>query len=386
MLRTCVATLLLAMILAATSANGAGKDAEPFTQKEFARAIIAGFGWGDGLPKEPGDRDYLVILGGKRSFRYEVENAYTPATDNVSMRDSAMFGPFTGRGWLMGIAGTTEATCTVLLPIGGDYAFKAIVKGDGFVWKIGGRELRGGSASGSFREVDLGRITVKPGVLQITVTFPPNGAVDSFAFTAPDHLPIQPFGGWRFREPLTAQRMAETGIAMMNLYGRLPVDQRDAPRIVTAVDTALPTRNVTETSTPYLGTFTSRAWLRANHLGAAIQVPVKTGEAGFYLLRAAVMGERIAGDVNGSPFAVAGKPYLDMTELGLFQLESGDNMLTLNLPPMGGLDRIELTRKSMAPADVMGLAGVTGLPERQVTAGEANAFITTVRGKYPARQ
>lgn len=378
--------IFTALLLFAVPAWPAGKAEPVFTQKDLAHMIVSQFGWGDGLPKEPVDRDYLVILNGRRTFRYEAENAYNPQTDRVTVAEYNLYGPFSGKGWLLGVSEKTDATFTVYLPVGGRFTLKAVVSGKEFVWRAGEKEFRAGSPGGGFTEVVLGEVNVKPGVMQMKVTFPPQGGIDSFAFVAPDYHPIQPFAGWRFREPLTAERLAEVGMALMNLYSQLPEDRQGVPNPVAAVDTALPTKEAAPVNIPYLGRFTSRAWLRADIRGAALQLPLKVAHAGYYVLRARLMGRAIEGDVNGVSFAVSGQPYLEMTELGLFRLESGDNTLTLKLPPMGGLDLVEFSRKSTAPADFMKLTGVNGPPGRQVSKDEAQTFIKAVYEKYPVRK
>jgi hypothetical protein len=380
--------LILSALVVLLSVPGwpAGNVVPVFTQKNLAHLIVDRFGWGDGLPKEPADRDYLVILNGRRSFRFEAENAYNPNTDRVTIAEYSQYGPFSGKGWLMGVSEKTDANFTVHLPIGGRYTLKAVLSGKEFVWRVEDREYRAGSPTSGFKEVVIGEVDVKAGVLQMKVTLPPQGGIDSFVFAAPDYRPIQPLVGWRFREPLTAERLAEVGMALMNLYAQLPEEKQDVPNPVEAADAALPTSDAVPVNITYFGRFSSRSWLRADIRGATLQVPFKVKHAGFYSLRARVMGRSLEGDVNGYGFAVSGKPYLEMTELGLFRLESGDNMLTLRLPPMGGLDLVEFGRKSCSPADFMRLTGVSGAPDRPVGREEAQAFLRTVSEKYPVRK
>lgn len=357
-----------------------------FTQKDLAKMIVAQFGWTEGLPKDAADRDYYVILGGKRNFRYEAENSYNPETDMVTIRNFLLYGSFTGKGWMLGISEPTTANFSVLVPISGEYSFKGVVKGNGFVWKIGDKELKGGSAARRFTMVDFGTISVKAGVIKVRTDLPIDGGIDSFSLVAPDYRSIQPFAGWRFREPLTVVRMAEVGVAMMDHYHLLPEDRRNPVKPLEVVDVVQPASNLISTDVKFLGAFSARAWLRANDSGAVIQIPIKIDESGFYNLRARVMGDKINGDVNGVPFLVAGKPYLAMTDFGLFRLEAGDNILTLKLPPLGGIDIVDISQKDSSPAEFMKLAGFTGDPERLVKADEALAYIKQIREKYPVRK
>jgi hypothetical protein len=378
--------IFAAVIFFALPAGAAGNSQSVFTQKELARMIVTQFGWGDGLPGEPSDRDYLVILGGRRTFRFEAENSYDAKKDKVAISERNNLGPFSGKGWLYGISGKTDTTFTVKMPLGGEYTLKAVIKGDGFVWNLGDKEYQAGSKSAVFKEVVIGTVSIKPGTTVMKVTLPAKGAIDSFSFTAPDYLPIQPNIGWRFREPLKAGQLAEVGVSLMNLYAQLPKAKQVILNTVAAVDVAFPNQDVEKTKVAYLGSFSSPAWLRAQFRGAAIQMPIKMKEAGYFGLRARVMGQRIEGEVNGIPFSVAGKNYLDLTELGVFHLESGDNMLTVKLPPKGGLDMVEITSRSKFNEDFMKLAGLSGSPDRLIGAEEAQKYIMTIFEKYPVRK
>lgn len=383
----CLYLIIAALVLCVTPVWAAEKSQPTtFTQKDLAHMIVTHFGWSEGLPKEPADRDYLIILGGRRTFRYEAENAYNPQTDKVTVAEYNLYGPFSGKGWLLGVSEKTNATFTVQLPIGGVYSLKAVVKGDGFIWNVGGKEYKAGSTADGFKEVEFGTMPVKPGVIKMKVTIPPQGGIDSFSFVAPDYRPIQPFAGWRFKEPLTAGRLAEVGVSMMNIHDQLPDVKKGIPAPIAAVDVGLPTQDAAPTKINYLGAFRSQAWLRADFRGATIQLPIKVAETGIYGLRARVLGQRVEGDVNGYPFAATGKPYLDEIELGLFRLDSGENMLTLKLPPMGGIDVIEFTRKGTSPVDFMNLVGLSGAPDRVVSADEAKTFINKISEKYPVRK
>ena len=358
-----------------------------FTQKDFARMIVSQFGWADGLPKDPADRDYYVILGGKRTFRYEAENAYNPKTDRVTIRDFNLYGPFTGKGWMLGISQPTTANFTMLVPISGEYTLKGVVRGTGFVWRVGGKEFTGGSADKKFKTVDFGTIALKAGITQASTILPVEGGIDSFSLVANDYRAIQPFAGWRFREPLTAVRLAEVGVSMMDLYQRLPEDHRNPVKPIEVSEAALSPKNVLATEEAFFGPFKSRTWLRATYRGTTLQIPIKIAESGFYIVQARVMGDSISGDVNGTPYSVTGSPVLGvLVDLGLFRLESGDNMVTLKLPPMGGIDTIELTQKDASSVEFMKLGEITGDPDRVVKADEALAYIKTIGEKYPVRK
>src|SRR6185369_4403649 len=174
--------IIAAILLCITPAWTAEKSQTIFTQKDLAQMIVTDFGLSDGLPKDPADRDYLVILGGRRTYRFEAENSYNPKSDKVTLAEYNLYGPFSGKGWLLGVSEKTNATFTAQLPIGGMYTLKAVIKGDGFIWNVDGKEYKAGSTAGGFKEVVFGTMSVKPGVIKMKVTIPPQGGIDSFTF------------------------------------------------------------------------------------------------------------------------------------------------------------------------------------------------------------
>ena len=379
------------VIMAALSLSASfswGADPAPlFTQKDFARLILQQFSWSGGLPKEPADRDYLLILGGKRSYRYEAENAYNEQTDRVTMNSNPMFGAFTGKGWILGVSDTTTSVFTILLPIGGEYDLKAVIKGNGFVWNVGNKEYRVDSKSKNFQEIDIAKVALKEGVVSITVAIPPEGAIDSFSLTAANYPSIQPYKGWRFREQLTAASLAETVIALTNRFSQLPdAGQAASSQARAGFDKIVVPPGVTYTTADYLGSFTSPKWLRADFRGASLQIPLNVAETGYYGITLNALGEPLAGSVNDTPFKIAGKPYLNKQDIGLYRLEEGDNMLTLTLPPMGGIDSVQFNKKSSTPADFLRLADVAGPANRAVSAEEAAAVLKKIQGSISIRK
>ncbi len=365
-----------------------GADKVPvFTQKDFASQLLQQFSWSNGLPGEPADRDYLLILGGKRIFRYEAENAYNELTDRVTLRDFPLFGAFTGKGWLMGVSDSTTATFTVLLPIAGDYELKGIIKGNGFVWNIDNKDYRVDSNSGNFRETDIAKIPLPAGAVTIKLTIPPDGAIDSFSLTAPDYTPIQPFNGWRFKEKLTAVRLAEIVVALTNRYAELPSGAHDTlPRMIAVSEKIASHPTATPTKVSYLGPFYSSEWIRADYRGATLQIPLTVAEAGYYGITVNLLGELITGIINDTPFKIIAKPYLSKVAIGLFRLESGENSLSITLPPTGGIDSIELNKKSMTPDDFLRLAGVAGPANRLIGSEEAGVLLKSMQGSFSVRK
>lgn len=380
--------LLVIAVLSLFQSVSWGADKAPvYTQKDFANQIVQQYAWNGGLPKEPADRDYLVIMGGRRTFRYEAESSYNPETDRVTLREFPLFGVFTGKGWLHGVSDTTDATFTVFLPLSGEYDLKAIIKGDGFIWNIDGKEYKADSKSGNFRETDVTKVALKAGVVTIKLSIPPEGAIDSFSLTAPDYTPIQPFMGWRFKEGLTAVSLAETAVALTNSYAQLPgAAQAASSKTLAVFEKVVLPPTAAYTTVAYLGPFSATRWIRADYRGTTLQIPFSVTESGYYSLTINVMGENISGSVNNTPFRLAAKPYLSKQTLGFYRLEPGDNTLSINLPPSGGIDIVEFNKKSTTPDDFLRLAGVPGPADRLIGADEAAALLKSIHGSFPIRK
>lgn len=373
-----IMVVLVGFILFSSSVMAAEKKMSAYTQKDFADLLMKQFAWDSGLPKEPSDRDYLVVLGGKRTFRYEAENAYNAATDNVSVSEFEIYGPFSGKGWVMGVATGTITHFTIMLPIAGDYTIKSTLKGDGFVWDVNGKKLTAGTKDKKLKEVEIGTVPLSAGVVQMTVTIPPDGGIDSFTLVGSDNVAVGPFAGWRFKEPLTAGAMAEIMVSATGQLDKLPVEKGALPRNVPVTSLSQLPEFTSLIDTDYLGHFSSKQWLRANYRGATIELPFTVDMLGLYDVAIQVLSEKVVAELNGTTVMIPGKQYLDRVTLGQFRLDSGASTLTLKLPPMGGFDALHILKRDSSPAAFMKLAGISGSPDRVVTKDEAEKLIKTL--------
>lgn len=359
------------LILVFCSTVRADQAKPVFTQKSFVQLLFQQFAWNQGLPREASDRDYLQILGGKRTFKYEAESAYNVKTDRVTFRNFNLYGPFSGKGWILGVSENTDANLTIHLPFKGEYLIKAVIKGNGFVWSAAGKEFVVNSKSDFFQETVVGRLSLDAGNVFIRVTIPPEGALDYFTISAPDYNPIQPLAGWRFKEPLTALQLAEIVMSVTGGYEKLSSLNGTNSKLILVADSSYQPTNVQPTSSTEFGSYLSSMWLRSDFRGGTVRIPVQVSEIGYYDIFANLMGGVISGDVNGFPFQVNSKPYLEKIRLGMFRLESGDNFITFNLPSMTGIDFIKVVPKDTKNDGILLLSGVKGPPDRMVTREDA---------------
>jgi len=143
MLRTVSNMLIGLLLLSATLSSAAEPKGDvPVKQAELAKRLVDLFGWSEGLPENPQEKDYRTILGGQRRFRFEAEETYDRVFDAVAVRDYNLFGPFSGRGWLHGITVPTAVHFKVFIPIAGKYTLSAVTKGDAQLWSVAGRAFK----------------------------------------------------------------------------------------------------------------------------------------------------------------------------------------------------------------------------------------------------
>jgi len=340
------------------------------TQGEFAAALVQELGWQGGLPADPKPADYLAVLSGNRTFRFEAEETYNAEGDSVTVRQFPLHGPFTGTGWLSGTAEPALVRFTVSVPRSGEYLLTVVSRGDGQRWKAGERELSV-STGGRLRETEAGTVSLKGGSQEISVLLPPEGGVDSFTLTASGDYPaIEPLGGWHADAPLTWSGYAETIAAALDLEkGFSPAAV--GPQIAGFHSVKPLPPSVVVTTAGYLGHHVAPMWVRAGAEGASLELPLTVPVTGVYGVRVRLLGTRITTDLDGKKKLWEGKPYLEWYDLGISRLAKGTHVLKVHLPPLGGADAVELTARASSPTDYLAAVGLENMkPTATVTRAE----------------
>lgn len=356
---------------------------EPITQADFARRLVKVFGWDNGVPKEPKDRDYLVIFEGRRTLKFEAEAVYNKRTDPVVPRDYELYGPFSGVSWLGGTSVPTTIHMKVFIPIDGDYTIRAAIKGDGHVWKLAGKEYRVGSG-GRLTETLIATIPLKAGELQIELTMPPEGGVDYLLFTAPDLAPIEPLNGWRFSSPMTKFDLSGIAASLLGWEDRLPPDEKAGSVTVDAV--GLP--NLPPTIIPVTTNFgqpAGKKWLRALN-STEVEIPFNLSRTGYYSIKIRYKGAILKASLDGFPIQRPAKSLLDWVDLGGRRILDGEHSLRVAVPAYDGLDILVIEPRLSTPAAYLQLVGITGDPGSTVTAGEAERFLTQFVERFTSRR
>lgn len=357
----------------------------PVIQGEFAHELISVFGWEGGIPKEPKDRDYLLILQGKRTFKFEAENIFNAKTDGVSVRNFELVGPFSGESWLGGVSTPVSVHFKVFIPLDGEYQLAAAAKGNGQIWKVAGKEYTVNSGE-RLTVTPVATVPLKAGEFEFEMVMPPNGGIDYLVFSAPDFTSIEPLGGWRFKEPLTNTELAEVSASLLGWEERLPLNKEIGVTTIIAADLPGLPPSVKSTDAGYHGKFTGKKWIRAKLQAADIEIPISLPVNGVYGLKLRVMGVPFKANLDGMSLIRPVKPYLDWVDLGLHRLVEGTHTLLVTLPSYGGIDALVIEPRKSTPEAYMNLVGVKGDPMAVVTNAEKDKILSQLVERFTARK
>jgi hypothetical protein len=83
---------------------------------------------------------------------------------------------------------------------------------------------------------------------------------------------------------------------------------------------------------------------------------------------------------------VDGKPYLDWVDLGTFRLHKGSSNIQLRLPPTGGIDVIEISRKLSTPAAYAAVTKSKKASDALIRPEELNPLIKSLQEQFKERK
>jgi hypothetical protein len=355
------------------------------SQGEFAKRLIKALQLGAGLPAVPVDDDFKAVLGGNRVFRFEAEDYFNSKKDSVSVRSYPLYGPFSGKGWISGIATTTAVHFKLMLPREGEYTVAVASKGDGQKWSISGKEFTV-NAGENLRLLEAGSLNLPAGEHEISVQLPPEGAIDYLLFTAPSLRPIEPTAGWHFNEPIRKLDIADMIIDLLDLTKSYARDSKVPPLVIAAAGTSPVPPSLTSESGQIFGKFFSGKWLRSSTIAATLEIPIVIEQEGVFGVKMNYLGERYTAVLDGFEISGTAKPYFTFIDLGVFRLAKGKHTLRVNLLPYHGIDLVQVDRLQATPTDTMKIAGLTGDPASYLTPAEADAIISSITARYKKGQ
>ena len=332
--------------------------AAELTQRDWMITLVDTFGWSYGLPDEPQDPDYINILTGNRSFRFEAEDIYAKGEDNVSLMSFRNFGAFSGRSWLHGTRKPTKVHLKFTLPLSGEYQLQAHLRQAGHQFSVNG-EIKTVDAKPKFTKVAVGNFQLQAGEQEIVLTLPQNGSIDYISLAAPNLAAITPSDGWQPDAPLTWEVVQTTLTQILQLAELFP----KAPTALVIEAENLSQTEAKVVTIPHLGQPSGGEWLRSGPMSTEIKFPIKLIESGFYDLSLRVMGNPISITVSDhQEIILDAKAYLDDYTFTSLYFFAGDSNITVKLPPGGGVDRLSLTARQIDAPLVSTLLGLEPLP------------------------
>jgi hypothetical protein len=346
-----IAALLLIIIPPAPSR--AAKS--PLVQRQWMHNLVDALGWSYGLPDEPEDADYERILAGDRSFHFEAE-AVVDENDVVAIHRLHNFGPYSGTGWVGGIAEPTVAHLRFLLPLAGSYRLSARLLLPGHSLRIGDQSFPADGGR-KFVDVPVAEVPLAAGKQTIADLLPPGGGIDAIDLEAPPMTEIRPLGGWHPDRPLSLDDLAVTSVRLLNLEPLLPPGPE---QLVIEAESAVTGSGFRILDARFLGEPSGGRWVRAGAEKTRIRLEFEVPKAAAYRLglRAVAPGP-LSGLLDGrQPLEIVPGPTLADHPAGTAFLTAGRHVLELDLEPRGGVDSLLLAPLASAPADYRRLAGL----------------------------
>lgn len=371
-MRALLKVLLLCCCLALTAVPVAAATTPPsLTQRDWMVSLVDTLGYAAGLPDEPQDADYVKLLDGERSYRFEAEALYDPA-DLVALNNFSTFGAFSGEGWVSALASPTRMRMHFLLPQAGVFRFYAAVRLPGHTLNLDDKTWHIDANHQKFQRVDLGVVTLKAGSKEFTVDLPANGSIDYVEFIAEPLPRIVPLSAWNPDAPLTRDDLAVTVARALGLEALLPLEGET--RYVEAE--AAPDTQRLATDQRHLGEPHGGMWLRAGAVSTEITLPFPLSEGAAYDLALTAAAEKpLTGRLDARHAWEAIFPtYLREQSIGTWFLAAGEHTLTLHLAPRSGIDLLTLRKRRSSGPDYCLLVGLP--PDGAAGPDEANRLLT----------
>jgi len=343
------------------------------SQRDLAVELVQSLGWSFGLPDEPENEDYLTILNGRRTWRFEFEDIVIPdAEAPLAPKEILTFGKFSGKNWQRAPGRRITPRLEFLLPLSGRYTIKASLFKPGYQLAINEHELAADGTT-NFSKVTFGTIDLTAGRLNAEMTIPSRGGIDYIVLEAPPARNIAPHSGWEFDRPLENRDMAVTALQALELEGLLP----GRPETLELEAESAPTPSGAVCCTDLYKGPIKGEWVRSDSGQSEYSHLFEIEQPGVYDLSMNVQGKSpFSGMLNGKDyFKIDPKPYFTEIYSGSFFLEKGTNQIEINIPHRGGLDRFSFRARSSSPDDYLQLAGLADTP---TTPEELNRFLRLV--------
>ncbi len=372
---------LLFGLLPFTSAATAVDSKSTPTQADLIVELVDTLGWSYGLPDEPTIEDYIMILNGRRSWKYEIEDIYIPSAEAPLLpKEIRSFGPYSGQFWQRAPAREIKADFEFLVPLPGNYEIKAALTKPGYKLSIVDTELEA-DGTRNFKVVSFGTVELIAGRQKMQITIPPRGGIDYLLLETTPLPAIAPHSGWQPDKELTVYELANIISQTLHLQNCLV----PLPQVISIeAEDAPPPVNAKLSKDRYQGPMQG-TWVKAGIRSAPYSHLFELDQPGIYDLSLNILARTdVSGLVNNRDhFNISPKPYFSFVEAGPFFFDKGVNQVDIDLPPRAGLDRFTLKPRSCSAEDYLRL---TGLAEtKELTIDKLSSILQLLAAIKPPR-
>ncbi len=350
-----IQTMIFGLLSVSAIAAESSAEIEP-TQADLITGLVDSLGWSFGLPDDPEIDDYITILKGRRSWRFEIEDIYIPSAEAPLLpKETLSFGPFSGQFWHRAPAREITPDFEFLVPLPGSYELKAALTGPGYEIAYNG-STRQADGERNFSIVSFGTLDMPAGINRLQITVPPRAGIDYLLLVAPPLQEISPRSGWKPDEKLTVDDLAVTVSKTLRLQSLL--EPEDDTIVIEAEEAPIPD-HAQLSSDRYQGPMQG-TWIKSGMRPAPFSHLFAIDQPGIYDLDLNILARTdVTGYVNSRDFfRITPKPYFSIVRAGSFYFEQGINQIDIDLPPRGGLDRIILQPRKSTADDFIRLTGL----------------------------
>lgn len=346
-------------------------EERPLTQRDLMINLVDTLGYSFGLPDTPQDSDYIQLLAGGRSFRFEAET-YRHPDDLVAINNFTSFGEFSGPGWVSAISAPTKLRMEFLLPHAGTYRLFTAVRLPGHTLMLEDQSWQINENNPKFQRIDLGETTLNAGMKELLIAMPANGSIDYIEFLAPSLVAVTPLTEWEPDAPLTYADLAVTVLRALDLQSLLPLS---GTSILVEAEESSADQSF-RTDQRHLGEPHAGFWLRSGAGGGVITLPFHIETAAVYTLNLTAAGAKsLSGTLDErEPWQADFPPYLKENTIGTWFLSPGRHELKIELPARGGVDLLTLQKRRSTAEDYLILAGLPA--SDSVATNDVNRLLT----------
>jgi hypothetical protein len=185
---------------------------------------------------------------------------------------------------------------------------------------------------------------------------------------------------------LTGGALDEITASLLALEPQLPEDKGYAKKMIQAdsVSPAPPEFYVTDKQIK--GKTVAPKWLRAGNSRASLFIPIQAESSSVYGIRVHFLGPELTAGFGSRTAKFKGGEAFEWVDIGTFRLPKGTSSLQLTVPPTGGVDVIEISRKLSSPADYASIIKSGHSSDSLIKPQEVDPIIKSLQDRFKERK